>query len=92
MPTFVCNGTATGTGTLQSYTVPSTGPYRIRAVGAQGGNAYADVGVGGKGADVVGDFSLTAGDVLDIMVGQQPSVYTSAYVNGGGGGTFSRIV
>lgn len=91
MPTFVCNGTNTGTGTLQQYTVPITGPYRIRAVGGQGGHATNSTGLGGKGADMAGDFNLTAGEVINIMVGQQPT-YASGTVGSGNGGGGSFVV
>src|SRR5277367_2268806 len=54
-----------------NYMVPVTGAYQILAFGAQGGgNTNRDTGaVGGKGAKVQGDFELTAGDVLQIVVG-----------------------
>jgi len=56
----------TFTGNLVSFTVPVTGTYEIHAFGAQGGTGQ---GGGGLGAEVVGDFSLTAGVVLQIAVG-----------------------
>ena len=44
---------------------------------------------GGKGAKAVADFSLTQGDVLKIMVGQQGVEYARADRGaGGGGGSF----
>ena len=79
--TFTANGTG-NTGTIQSYTVPTTGTYTIDAYGAQGGGTN-----GGKGARIKGDVSLTAGTVLKILVGQQGGVYGSGS-SGGGGGTF----
>ena len=62
--------TVTVTGGIQSWTVPATGTYTITATGAQG--ASGDTGfVGGKGAQVSGQFNLTAGQVLQLVVGQQ---------------------
>lgn len=57
-----------GIGTIQFYVVPTTGRYVIEAAGAQGG---AGRGPGGKGARVKGTFNLVAGEVLQIVVGQQ---------------------
>jgi hypothetical protein len=76
--TFNANGTGPN-GTIQSFTVPSTGTYVIDAHGAHGGTRVA---VGGRGARIVGTFALTAGTQLRILVGQMPPS------NGGGGGTF----
>jgi hypothetical protein len=96
MPTFVCNGTSTGTGTIQTWTVPTTGPYRIRAVGGQGGDSKRDYSTfGGKGADIAGTFTLTAGQQLKILVGQKginPSSFgNGARVGPGGGGSFVTL-
>lgn len=55
---------------IQSWTVPTTGTYRITAVGGRG--AAGDEGrEGGRGAELSGDFTLTAGATLRIAVGQQ---------------------
>ncbi|MDI1355685.1 MAG: T9SS type A sorting domain-containing protein [bacterium] len=76
------NGSVTATGGIQTFTVPMTGPYRITAIGAQGGYS------GGRAASMAGDFTLTAGTVLKILVGQQGTQGTNAapYTAGGGGG------
>lgn len=84
--TFNANGTGR-TGTLQSYTVPSTGTYTIEAWGASGGNNTAGTFTGGLGAKMKGDFSLTAGDVINILVGQ-----TGGSGTGGSGGGGSYVV
>lgn len=58
---------------IQEWTVPETGVYRITAVGAKGGNAKGGagyLGIGGNGASVSGDFSLTGGQKIRILVGQ----------------------
>lgn len=67
---------------IQEWTAPSTGQYSITAVGGKGGGTN-----GGKGARLYGEFTITQGTVLKILVGQQgsSSFNTSA---GGGGGTF----
>ena len=95
------SNTSTGqTGELQEYIVKRTGTYHIEAAGASGGlgscaNVY---GISaGQGALLGGDFELTKGDELVILVGQQGS--NSSYTNledyseynvsgGGGGATF----
>jgi hypothetical protein len=84
----VCNvactpGSATFnyTGSIVSFTVPSgCSTIRIQAAGAQGGSANQP---GGLGAQMAGTFTVTPGQVLSILVGQQPPTG-----NGGGGGTF----
>jgi len=70
---------------IQEWTVPSTGTYRIEAYGAQGGNGSGS-STGGLGARMRGDFSLTKGEVIKIMVGQQGGEDGNSV--GGGGGTF----
>ena len=77
---------------IQEWTVPASWTYTIEAYGAMGGYSYTrsnNTVNGGKGAKMVGDFSLTAGDVLKILVGQQGVDNPhSARGAGGGGGTF----
>lgn len=74
----------TVSGGIQLWTVPSTGIYRILAKGAKGGNSQ--VATGGSGASMQGDFSLTAGDVIKILVGQSGTDWTLNSGGGGGGG------
>jgi hypothetical protein len=79
------------TGGEQQFTVTTTGEYQIVAYGAQGGNGYANT-TGGLGAEIGGDFNLTAGQVIDIFVGQQGGSFLSdPGAGGGGGGTFVAI-
>jgi hypothetical protein len=70
----------------QQWTVPATGNYWIEATGARGGNTNYS---GGSGTFTRGKFSLTAGDILNIVVGQQggdnPNRNDGA---SGGGGSF----
>ena len=56
------------TGTIAYYTVPLAGEYQVITYGAQGGNG-GTIGGGGRGAKIGADFSLGAGDVLEIVVG-----------------------
>jgi len=76
------NGSVTVTGGIQSFTVPTTGVYQITAAGAGGGNANA---FGGRGRIVQGSITLTAGQVLRVLVGQKGQLTTSS---GGGGGSY----
>jgi hypothetical protein len=68
-----------------TFTAPEAGVYDILAFGAQGGNSGGD---GGLGAEVGGDFKLTAGEVLSIVVGVDgngPQEF--GFTGNGGGGT-----
>jgi PEP-CTERM motif len=71
------------TGAVQTFTAPTTGTYQILAFGAQGGSGGATGAAGGGGAEIGGDFSLTAGETLGIFVGGAGG---SAIKGGGGGG------
>ncbi len=72
---------------IQLWTVPATGNYTIEAYGASGG-----FGVNtrvGKGAYIKGQFALTQGDKIKILVGQAGSANASIRQEyAGGGGTF----
>ncbi|MEI6565626.1 MAG: glycine-rich protein, partial [Verrucomicrobiota bacterium] len=74
-------------GSIQNFTVP-TGVISldITAKGAQGGS---NGGTGGSGAVMTGTFVVTPGQVLSILVGQQPTV--AGTFAGGGGGTFVAL-
>ncbi len=76
-------GKVTVSSGIQSWKVPHTGVFRIETWGAKGGSAPGQAG--GNGARMRGDFALSAGDVLWILVGQQG---TGKQSSGGGGGTF----
>src|SRR6266446_1398769 len=82
----------TYTGSPVTFTVPTTDTYQILAYGAQGGNSgtfSGGVGVGGRGAEIGGVFSLTAGEILQIAVGGAGmSVVNGRGGGGGGGGSF----
>jgi hypothetical protein len=72
---------------IQRWTVPVDGTYQITATGARGAAAQSGR-LGGKGARMQGTFSLLAGDVLYILVGQQGTGQSSGSNGGGGGGSF----
>lgn len=84
------------TGSIEQFTAPETGVYKIKAYGAKGGDAKAsstslqDAVAGGNGGYSYGEISLTQGDVLYIVVGgagnddlASGSTKTGGY-NGGG--------
>jgi hypothetical protein len=70
------------TGSIASWTVPKTGVYAITTWGAAGGDP------GGLGAEMGGDIELTAGQVLDLVVGGRGVGSVSEGAAGGGGGTW----
>lgn len=70
---------------IQEWTVPATGLYRITAAGASGAPIGSPTQIG-RGAVMEGYFELTAGQIINIAVGQQ-GIAASPY-GGGGGGTF----
>ena len=78
------NSEVTVTNGIQEWTVPSNATYTIVAYGAQGGGPQ-----GGLGAKISGQFTLNAGDVIKILVGQQGEKEDTYDRNAsGGGGTF----
>lgn len=73
-------------GTIENWVVPAgVTSVTIEARGAQGSNNTSSTVPAGLGAVMVGNFSVTPGQTLKILVGQQ---YSSTGGNGGGGGTF----
>jgi len=72
----------------QLWTVPEAGAYRITARGAQG--APIEATAGGRGAIITGEFNLTAGEKLQILVGQiaRPKTDRIYRSSPGGGGSF----
>ena len=70
--------TGTGrTGTIQTYVVPLTGSYLIKAAGAKGGTHVTTYGnypglfCGGNGAIMQGKFYINSGTQLNIVVGHR---------------------
>ena len=75
---------------IQQWTVPYTGKYRIEAVGAAGGYGRSSNNgqFRGRGARMIGTFSLARGEIVRILVGQEGGINRADYAAGGGGGTF----
>lgn len=71
---------------IQLWTVPASGIYRIEASGARGANCTSTGEAGGLGARMRGEFSLTSGQLIYILVGQVGQA--RSHTAGGGGGTF----
>jgi hypothetical protein len=88
------------TGSIVTYTIPTSGVYQITAAGGQGGAGGVVLfnplpsGVGGLGSLAIGDISLTAGTILDIVVGGMglPGIFAGEGGGGGGGGSFVFVV
>lgn len=74
---------------IQEWVVPTSGTYKITAIGACGGEEQGDYypGKPGTGATIKGDFSLTQGTVVYIVVGQKGKYDNNG--SGGGGGSFA---
>jgi hypothetical protein len=82
-------GSVTVNNGIQSFTVPFSGLYLIDAYGASGGNTNSTYNrIGGLGSRLRGEFNLTSGDVLTIMVGQKGA----DGCGGAGGGGGSHVV
>jgi hypothetical protein len=86
-PTDASAATFNYTGSIETYTIETTGIYTINAFGAQGGSS--DGNVGRLGGQLGGDITLDQGTILSILVGQRGfdgSNGTDGGSNGGGGG------
>ena len=88
---FGCELNFAHTGNLQSWTVPNgVTTIRLEAAGAEGG--YSNDGPcyqGGLGATVAGDFSVSPGETLQIIVaGKGTDDFGTVIGTGGGGATF----
>ena len=84
------DGQVTLSSSIQQWTVPYTGDYRIEAVGAAGGyeRATNNPQYGGRGARMIGTFRLKEDEVIQILVGQEGGINKMDQSSGGGGGTF----
>ena len=84
---FTTNGRKGRYGVIQTFTVPKTARYLIKAWGARGGTHSYNYGYkpgtyyGGRGASKEGVFTLNKGTVLNIVVGQRGG--DSVQVKGG---------
>ena len=75
---------------IQHWAVPYTGDYKIEAVGAAGGFGKYSTSrqYRGRGARMIGIFSLVKGETIKILVGQEGGINRVGQSAGGGGGTF----
>jgi hypothetical protein len=86
------DGQVTSDSGIQIWVVPASGDYRIEAFGGQGFGPF-----GGRGAHITGEFNLTAGDSLKVLVGQRGAPYlnfpatTYNHQFSGGGGSFVTL-
>ena len=68
---------------IQQWTVPYTGEYRLVALGAAGGydktkdEKSSTSSYRGRGARMVGTFSLSKGEIIHILVGQEGTINNS---------------
>lgn len=76
----------------QLWTVPTDGDYEVTVIGAVGGTGInpSTTGAAGRGARMVSTLSLTKGNKLQIIVGQQGGNGSGScgFDGGGGGGSF----
>jgi hypothetical protein len=80
--------TFTFTGALQTFTVPeNVCSVTIQAIGAAGGSISSSR-TGGNGASIQGDFTVTPGEILSVLVGEQGQGSDELDAAGGGGGSF----
>ncbi|HRI02038.1 MAG TPA: M36 family metallopeptidase, partial [Saprospiraceae bacterium] len=79
-------------GSIENWVVPAgVTSVTIEAKGAQGGSNEDCPGLGGLGAIMKGTFTVTPGQTLKILVGQQGGNGRSGSGNGGGGGGGSFV-
>jgi hypothetical protein len=71
---------------IQEWTVPQTGTYRIEAWGGSAGRTQSYLG--GRGAIIRADVTLTINEVIQILVGQGGTSKSDNCNVGAGGGTF----
>jgi len=77
------------TGSMQTYTVPAgVSKISIEAYGAEGGQGDGGNYTGGLGAIIYGEFSVTPGETINIVVGGKGEDGTESMAGGGGGGSF----
>jgi hypothetical protein len=94
------NGSVVSTGGIQSFTVPTTGVYGFTVAGAKSGD-YNNIPLPGNGRKISATYTLNAGTVLQIVVGQKGLAMNNnnpTYIAnnntwnttnaGGGGGSF----
>jgi len=73
---------------IMLWTVPQTGSYTVRVVGASAGNDNEATATVGNPGDITGTFNFTQGNVIKILVGQRGWLGDPRPGWGGGGGSF----
>ena len=73
------------TNSIQEFTAPVKGKYKLEVWGAQGTTKNSSLGVGGYS---VGNINMASGDTIYVVVGCRGSVNSGGY-NGGGNGASS---
>jgi Glycine rich protein len=91
--TFAYNGTTGADGSPQQFTVPSgVSHLTVEAWGAEGGNAstaedvFTAPAVGGLGGYTEATVAVTAGQVVQVNVGGQPTTASGGFNGGGAAG------
>ncbi len=88
--TSLAGSVAVSTQGIQEWTVPTTGSYEVKVVGAHGAASTGSPGWrGGRGAVIQGNITLTSGTKVLIVVGQAGTASSSH--GGGGGASFVAI-
>jgi hypothetical protein len=77
------------TGGFQSFLIPDTATYQFNVTGAGGGSSSGYLG--GYGATISGNINLTAGTLINIVIGGVGYSGVGSNGGGGGGGTFIYI-
>ncbi|MDR2521930.1 MAG: InlB B-repeat-containing protein [Spirochaetaceae bacterium] len=88
LPALESNSAAADGGSVQSFTVPENGWYRVELWGAQGGDVEIlnGKGYGGRGAYTKGNIFLFANEKLFLYTGGARSGAANGGFNGGGRG------
>jgi len=71
----------------QTFTIPTGGTFTLTARGAAGDSPTSSYD-GGRGAEISGEFKFSAGDTIEVVVGQMGQATGTNGNGGGGGGTF----
>ena len=71
---------------IMVWTVPADGVYSIDCYGAGGAFCTRENANGGTGARIKGSFTLTSGQLINLVVGQAGRSQTNGWGGGGGGG------
>jgi len=77
------------TGGFQSFLIPDTATYNFAVIGAGGGSSSGYLG--SYGATISGNINLTAGTLINIVIGGVGYSGVGTNGGGGGGGTFIYI-